>query len=469
MSAMLGASPSALRTAPSRRRDAAYAALVGVVALVTRLAVASTAPEYPLIADLQEYWDRAVHFFEHGSFPQNAWRMPGYPVALALAFAIGSGPSLFTIRVFNALAGAATALLTYWFARRAASHRAALVAALVVALYPTFLLYTTLVATEAVVTVPTLGALIAASYRSAPMSAISGICAGLAALVRPAGIATLPAVLLAVAWRPNEGARRRWAALPAALAMVAFVATMAPWWIHNARAFSRFVPFDTTGGYAFLVGNISYGTGLWEWDVVGRMEGELRRAGIDWTTPAGADATTAMAIRDIRADPQTAIRRVPAKVAGLLAIEGREHAYVYSHGFLGARGNTTVWLWGVAIMAAFPLLLAAALAALAIRGNVRSGVYASSAAYIATTVVMHMISLGDPRYHLPLVPALAVLATGLEQWRNGISSWRLLLAVAVILALSAPWSTQLSRYWALLSQLAGPGGWAAAVPFIDLL
>ena len=75
--------------------------------------------------------------------------------ALALAMA-GAGPTLTAARLVNIAAGGLTVGLTYAVARRIATGRAALTAALVVALYPTLLIYTSLVATESLVIVPVL-------------------------------------------------------------------------------------------------------------------------------------------------------------------------------------------------------------------------------------------------------------------------------------------------------------------------
>ena len=148
----------------SWRGDVVAALVIGAIAFLPRLLVLTTTPVATPLYDLAEYWDRTVFIIENGRLYENSTRMPGYPVALAIVLTLfGAGPSLAAARIFNAIAGAVAAVLTYWLARRSAGRAASTIAACVMALYPSFLIYTAFTATEAVVTVPHMGALVAAS------------------------------------------------------------------------------------------------------------------------------------------------------------------------------------------------------------------------------------------------------------------------------------------------------------------
>ncbi len=252
---------SALRSV--RLHDLIAALAIGLVAIAVRLAIASEVPLSPPVSDMLDYWERATYMAANGRLYENSWRMPGYPAALAAAFSLGSGPSLHAVRMFNAFAGAAVALLTYWLARRTAGVRAAFAAGLAIALYPSFVIYTTFVATEAVVGLPLVAALIASTYSSRRAAAICGMCAALTTLTRPAGIALLPAIAAAFAPARDAGGRSRWSVVHPMLVATCFALTMTPWWVHNARLHGRFVPLDTTGGINLLIGSGPLANGHW--------------------------------------------------------------------------------------------------------------------------------------------------------------------------------------------------------------
>lgn len=462
-------SSSSPETRSSRwRADIAFAVLAGAIALAARILVAVAAPESAPVSDMQDYWERAVHIFTTGTLYANSWRMPGYPLLLALAFGPAGGPSLAAARALNVAAGVATTLLTYALARRAGGRRTALAAALAVALYPSLLLYTTFVATENLVTVPLLGALLAGSYRTPRAAVLAGLCTGLAILIRPASIALVPAVLFTLALRGEPDRAWRPGLLRAGVAGLLCVAILVPWWVHSARLYGRFVPLDTTGGLNLLIGTGPDADGRWHWrHVSALLAGPL--SGVDVTTPEGAATASAIAMDHVRAQPLASVRILPRKLSGLLAVEGREQAMLYGTGYFGPRSSAVVRWWGLAVMAGFPLLWAAALAGMAVRRGLPPWLLASCGGFVVASVAMHLVAFGDPRFHMPLVPVLAVLASGLAGWRSGFVPWRAAAAVIVLCLLAGPWIAQVRTYHAALEHLAGPQGWESQVAFDDLL
>jgi hypothetical protein len=83
------------------RAELIAAGAIGVIALLPRLVLAVTAPPVTPVYDMADYWNRAVYIAEHAALYPNSYRMPGYPAALALAFAFSAGPSLLAVRVFK--------------------------------------------------------------------------------------------------------------------------------------------------------------------------------------------------------------------------------------------------------------------------------------------------------------------------------------------------------------------------------
>ena len=219
-----------------------------------------------------------------------------------------------------------------------------------------------------------------------------------------------------------------------ALVLAGFALTMMPWWLHNFRVHERFVPLDTTGGINLLIGSGPLATGRWDFENVARLQAEYL-PGVDPTTPQGAAAASAAALAHLRASPLTVVALTPHKATGLLALEGREHAYLYSIGYFGALRPATVRAWGVATTVAFALLLGAAMVGLVKRDGIARAVLWPTATFLGASVVMHLVAFGDPRFHLPFVPLLAVLATGLSRG-TAIVGWRLVVAIVVLVALS---------------------------------
>ena len=451
----------------SRHGDWARCGAAVVVAIAARVAIHLTTPLATPMSDMAEYWERGLYIYTHGALYPNSWRMPGLPSALALALA-GTGPTMIAARLVNIAAGALTVALTYAVARRVASGRAALTAALVVALYPTFLLYTSLVATESLVTVPVLAAILATSYGSLRAYAALGVMTALATLVRPAGIALLP-VALAVPplTRRDAGAGRPPWGLCVIVTVAGFALAMTPWWLHTVRQHGRLVPLDTTGGINLLIGNSPLTTGTFKWANVVRLHNEFL-PGVDTTTPDGSDRAASLALANLRAAPGRFVATAPAKLGALFGLEGREHAYLYSVGYLGTATSSTVWIWGAGVLAAFPLLVVAALTGLTVRAPLPP-VTAIALAFVGTSAAMHLLSFGDPRFHLPFVPLLAVIATRLEQIGAGVHRWRTILAGAIVVALALAWAPQLATYLDALHSLAAPGGSSRPLSYDDLL
>lgn len=448
-----------------RSRDWRAAAVIAVVALVPRLVIAAATPAAGQIYDMAEYWGRANFIWEHGRIYPDSGRMPAYPTVLAFAFAFADGPSLFAARVLNAFGGTAAAVLTFFLARRSIHLRAAILAGLIVALYPSFVVYTAFIATETLVTVPLLACLIACTYRSRRAACIAALCAAVATLVRPAGVALLPTVLFT--FLRSEPDRRFDLSRPV-LAAAVFVLAMSPWWTHNIGLHGRFVPFDMSGGFTIAAGNHAGASGTYRWREAGPMLASYV-PGMDVWTLAGSERAIQMAMRFIREHPGTFVRLIPAKLAALFALEGREHAFVYSMGYFGPRSTTTIKAWALALWISFPLLACAALAGLAVKNGISSRVLIPSLLFAVMTMLMHVLSFGDPRYHLPLVPLLAVMVTGLFRAANGFSRARASIAAAIVALLMTAWYSQLATYSSTLHRLSQPDGWHSHLSYDDLL
>jgi hypothetical protein len=124
-----------------------------------------------------------------------------------------------------------------------------------------------------------------------------------------------------------------------------------------------------------------------------------------------------------------------------------------------------VTTWGVAILASFPLLVvAAAIGAARARGPL-TATHVALVAFVVLTCVLHVASFGESRFHLPLVPVLAVAASlGHGPLPNaGVS--RLAAAGVIVVLLAVAWTRQAPELVSALQRLRAADGATAALPY----
>ena len=113
--------------------------LIVVVAFLVRLAWVLFSPALP-VSDFETFHGLAMRMAD-------AFRPPGYPTFLAVIYWV-TNKSLLAAKLANAILATITCWLTYSLARRVFNERVALTAALIVAFFPSQILYTSLLATE---------------------------------------------------------------------------------------------------------------------------------------------------------------------------------------------------------------------------------------------------------------------------------------------------------------------------------
>jgi hypothetical protein len=202
----------------------------------------------------------------------------GYPAILGLLYAVfGARPVL--AMALNALAGTCIVWSIHRIASRIVGRFAALAAAGLAALHPTFLFYTPAMMTELVSAALCIGALALAmghprsslAYWST-LGAIAGTI-GVATLVRPQQLLFAPflgflCVMQAEAARPAALAnqrRRPWAKAIVAGALVTSVSigVCLPWTVRNCNRMGQCVFVSANAGWNLLIGTSPKGGGAW--------------------------------------------------------------------------------------------------------------------------------------------------------------------------------------------------------------
>ncbi len=438
-------------------------AVVTVAALAPRLLILSMTSTSGLMADMVDYFDRARYLFDNGRLYPDAFRVPAYPVAIAGSFAaLGSG--LLSARVLQCVILTATAVLTYVLASRTMSRARAVAAGLIVAWYPGLLMYTIYVMAEPLFMLLVLLALLCARHTNAIAMIGAGLFAGLATMTRQAGVAVIAALLFWAAkrpetmtWRPTGGRR---ATLASALALGVVIA-IAPWAIRNQTVFGRWMPLETTSGITFLMSYYEGATGRYvlnDWDVVHKRY--LNAEPEEFTRNTTAYR---LGLRYITREPLRIIKLVPMRLAYLFDLEGREHLWLYTSSYFGPRPRALVLGMGWAIALAFPLLMTAAVIALAFGPRPKTATEVLVVSVLAVMVLQLLTVFGDSRFHLPLVPLLAILAVRpLSMNLEKRSFWRMSAGVVVLAIALFWWGSRLPNQLRLIEEAAEPAGWQSA-------
>ncbi len=202
---------------------------------------------------------------------------PGLPLFVAGIYKVTGGIHERLARLVLALLGTLAVVFTYLIARRLAAplHAclpledkraevggravvAALIAALVVAIYPATIEYTGMLMTEPLAATLLAGAMLGIFWAGDGVAlwrwAVPGLTLGALALVRPEYLAIgfLLAVLVFLRERLWEDWKR--ALLVAAIVAFGIVVVVAPWTARNAFALHRFVSVSTGGGQVLYSG-----------------------------------------------------------------------------------------------------------------------------------------------------------------------------------------------------------------------
>lgn len=201
---------------------------------------------------------------------------PGLPLFVAGLYKLTGGVHERLARVVLALIGTLAILFTYLLARRlgvvvlrnpvgdkgrqppAVAVAVALIAALVVAIYPATIEYTGMLMTEPLAATLLVGAILGLLWAGDGEDwwrwAVPGLTLGALALVRPEYLAIGLLLALLVFLRQLRRSDWKRALLAGVVVALGIVIVVAPWTIRNAIALDRFVAVSTGGGQVLYAG-----------------------------------------------------------------------------------------------------------------------------------------------------------------------------------------------------------------------
>jgi hypothetical protein len=240
--------------------------------------------------------------------------------------------------------------------------------------------------------------------------AAAGLCLGGAALVKAEPLVMLPGIALCL-WQTRRGTAD-FARTTSVLLLVA-AAVLVPWTLRNWLTFERFLPTAASGGIGVYLANHSGATGGQDFNANRALQQQFKTKDAAWTAIRRNDAGWRDAWAFVRANPGEELRIVGNKLRLTYLGDARGAKLVRGLGpeagwhlpkatWLRLRWVSNAWWF---------MLLALAAVGLTTRARWPTGTTALLLlAVLLPWFGLHVVFLGGPRYHVPQIPVLALLA-----------------------------------------------------------
>lgn len=398
--------------------DRAFLAILTAVQATVALIYVTQVHVVPF-NDFIWYHNQAVNIVEgrgvisYEGAPTAYWPA-GLPFLLAAVYAI-TGPSLLVARLLNIAMVAGITLMTWALARRLLGPRAARLAALLIAILPSQVLWCSLPTADMLFTVLCLGMLVVVARAPTWRTALAaGVLYGAATLVRPV-IYFIPPLLL-LYWLLASTPWRKAVALTVLL-FAAGSAVLLPWQIRNYRIFGEFVLVSTNGGVHLWMGNNPRASG-----------GFIPET--DFITPEGKYIMSSLneARRDrwageqgkayLRENPAHCLSLWPKKVVHLFYRDSKCVTYPFRETFQEVHPAliAALILISEGVYYALGLAFIVGLFGLARAEGLSARVWLG-AGMLLYFVGIYLPFITEGRYHMPLLPIFAVFAAAAARSR----------------------------------------------------
>jgi len=391
-------------------------AVLILVAVVIRIVWLSLVPVIP-ISDSHAYDTFARNLLTYGTYgwtkdqPSAFWP-PGTSFLYVAVYKV-FGANLIDIAVLNVGLSATLILSVVRVTIRFYGRDAAVFAGLVLALWPTLIAFTTILASElpyVVLTTLALDAWTTPNRQLMLRGCIAGLFLGAAALVRP--IALVLPILFGTSIYLSGSLSREWAFAQlrlSVLSLVVMAAVVAPWTWRNLQLYGKAVPVSTNGGITFWMGN-SPGTNGGYMDIPARLGGLN-----DYEQSRILEKEARQFIID---NPGLFVRRTLYKLFQLYSNEsigivwnarGIEARFSEASVTLLKRVTQTTWLL-ILLIAFYGAIVRVRL------DGLRRAICSPIVSSIGMYSLVHAIVVSQDRYHLAFAAQIAMLAgTGLSR------------------------------------------------------
>jgi hypothetical protein len=393
----------------SMTRDFPRLLTVLVLGLVARIVV--IAPGFGTLVDPDLYlpiarslaWGRGFCIWE--GVP-TANRPPLYPLLLVPIVRLLDGRALAVgVAALHITLGLGTSALVYGVARRwgAGPNRAAF-ASVIIALDPVVLIQVRPVMTETLAAFLVSACLASMTLAGLRGAFLSGLAFGLSALCRPS---LLPgAVLVAIARGAIGPGNRRQRWVDATIFGAGVIATILPWSARNFFRFGEPIVTTTHGGHTLaLANNPAYYADVVDGPAGAVWSGPNQAAWFDWVAHATAGMSPTQADRFLQAEGWRMLKeRRTTFLRASLARLGRfwgiaPSGAVYPPVLRWATAAWTVPLWVALAWGLF-------------RRSVWCWPHVGAPLVILGLTAVHSVYWTDMRMRVPIVPAIALIASG---------------------------------------------------------
>ena len=397
-----------------------------------------------------------------------SFRAPLYPAFLSLVYTF-SGldfSRFFWARLAQAIfLGAPLAPLTYLLARRifsskndaqSGADKTARFAAWLVAAYPMLLVYPLGLGTENLFFVLLLASfyflLRSIEAPSATHLLLAGSLLALTALTRSV---ILPFAGLAIFYLFFLHGRR------ALLTGLAFVVIVSPWVARNSLLHGKLTGIETSMGYNLYLGYHPDGNGSFTFGPSLDLLTIMNDAERD-------EAGTQQAYEFIREDPGRFVPLLLNRLSFFFGLEKRVLIYFYSNNILGYIPSP--WLLLISITLLLPFVFLSVFAVLGFAATVSSPRKFLIGLLLWTYILPHVLILAEDRFHLALIPFLAVFAAHAVTLLREHKLWMQVgrgvgFAMVIVLLLLFNWGLELVRDADKIAALLGPGGNTLHFPY----
>ena len=397
-----------------------------------------------------------------------SFRAPLYPAFLAIIyFFSGTGFSrFFAARLAQAiLLGAPLAPLTYLVSKRLFpdKERSAKISAWIIAAYPMLLVYPLGLGTENpffVLLITSFLFLLLSKDRPTTFHfLLSGLFLGLTALTRSV---ILPFAGLAILWVWFVLKQKRGAVLVA----VALALTITPWMIRNSLLHNKLTGIETSMGYNLYLGYHPQGNGSFVFgpslDLLPILDdAERDKVGTQQATVFIKDA------------PERFIPLAINRLGYFFGLEKRVLMYFYSNDIIGF--VPLPLLLTISTVLLFPFVVISTFGALGLSLLRWKSEHILLGLLFVSYILPHVFILSEDRFHLALVPYIAILAAQFWVNRRRAMSIRwnesqagkivVIISVMAAIYLISNWGLELTRDWDKIAQLLGPDGNQAYFPY----
>jgi 4-amino-4-deoxy-L-arabinose transferase-like glycosyltransferase len=393
-----------------------------IIAFILRAAWVLSVPTHP-ISDFKEFDRLAVSILDGNGFSRidgtpTAYRPPGYPFFLAGIYSV-FGPNDLGARLVNILLGVLTCWLIYILTGQLFDQRTALIAALLIATFPSLIAWTNILATENLFLPCALGAFITflKGVKLHPVRwgwlILSGFLIGICGLIRPLAL-LLPFILvltLILRTRVRVFSTQairvlgQIAGIGLVISLVMLV-TILPWSIRNTLVFHHFILVSTEGGITFLAGHNERAL-TDEYSVEGPVFDQLNAEKLDEIQYD--QRAYQLAFQFIRQNPWFEARLVVHKFINFF----KDDVSGITYNVLSANHPLPVWFdFGFKALAQiyYMIVMGLALVSIFLRRYPKDRWYFVQLLFIGVWLIFHLAFYGKDRFRLPLMPAFTQFA-----------------------------------------------------------